>query len=69
MSRALLEALSLEHPPWPGEGAIHYVERLNVLAGLLDRSRAGQLLPGEDLKARKGPAAEESPRLPYKDHD
>jgi hypothetical protein len=65
----MLEALAIEHPPWQGEGAIHYAERLNVLAGYLTVEQTGQLRSDEDLSAkeagRKINARE--PWLPYKD--
>ena len=62
----LLESLAHEYPRRPGEGAIHYAERLAVLAGVLRREDAMMLDPGEDPK-RRASSDEREVRLPYKD--
>jgi len=62
----LLESLAHEYPRRPGEGAIHYAERLAVMAGVLRREDAMLLDPDEDPK-RRASSDERKARLPYKD--
>ena len=62
----LLESLAHEYPRWTGESAIHYAERLAVLAGALRRQDAVVIGASEDL-ARRGRSDEPEIRLPYKD--
>ncbi len=62
----LLESLAHEYPRRPGEGAIHYAERLAVLGGVLRREDAMVLDPDEDPRRRARGDVREV-RLPYKD--
>ena len=62
----LLESLAHEYPRRPGEGVIHYAERLAVMGGVLRREDAAVLDPDEDPR-RRPISDEREVRLPYKD--
>lgn len=78
---SLYQALGPEYPRWPGESLLHWMQRLNVLAGDLKREDADEIGAGEDLKAMRdegasrdawkahgwNPAAEA--RLPYRESE
>jgi hypothetical protein len=51
----LVEAVASEHPRWEGEGGWHYMERLAILAALVERKDAAFVLPGENLETGQAP--------------
>lgn len=66
----LIEQLAREYQRHPREGAIHYVQRLQVLAGALPRKEATAIDALEDIKAKPNATSGrlfEAPRLPHPD--